>query len=64
MTLLSLMLCLILSSGGCVSAPPTAIEFEGKWTFYQPVSGEPYQACLQESDVDALREILIRCGTK
>jgi hypothetical protein len=57
------MLCLTLSSvlgGGCASRP-TVTSFDGKWTLIE-VPGDPkLKACLEEEDVQKLRETLIRC---
>ena len=51
----------ILMLGGCVTAPPGATKFDGKWTFHE-APGEPVRACLDEADAMELRKILIQCG--
>lgn len=56
---LNLTLFLILSSG-CVTAPPPATSFDGRWEFVE-IPGNPVKACLKESDIYELRELLIRC---
>lgn len=51
---------LILSLGACASAPPKSTRFDGNWQFCENVPQKPL-ACLEQPDVEKLRELLIRC---
>jgi hypothetical protein len=61
MTLQNLTLFLVLSSylSSCASKP-VVTSFDGNWKFVETAPGKK-SACLEESDVMKLREILIRC---
>lgn len=59
---MALLLLSFLILSNCAAIPKTT-TFDGKWDFIEP---DPYnpddvRACLPESDVQKLREILIRC---
>lgn len=61
-TLRLLTLFSILSSAACASGPKTT-KFDGKWQFCEIVP-QKQLACLDEDDVQKLRQLLIECQNK
>lgn len=56
----SFLLFLILSEAACAHAPPAATTFDTKWQVIESADGVP-MACFPETDIERLREVLIRC---
>jgi len=57
-----LMLCLTLSSCSVFTKAPDAVTVDVNWEFEDQGPGLEPKACLQMTDVEKLRETLIRCG--